>query len=72
MQHIPWFAWIAIAGIVVWGITELARLLFSDSDSDDLAKAIENNAAINRSLLEKLEGIDVRLGAVEKTLNDIP
>ena len=72
MQHIPWFAWIAIAGIVVWGITELARLVFSRSGSNDLTKVIEENAATNRVLLEKLEGIDSRLGAVEKTLNDIP
>lgn len=70
MQHIPWFAWIAIAGIVVFGITEIARLLFSDSN--ELTKAIEENATTNRALLAKLEGIDSRLGAVEKTLNDIP
>lgn len=66
MQHIPWFAWIAIAGIVVFGITEIARLLFSDSS--ELTKAIEENATTNRALLAKLEGIDSRLGAVEKTL----
>ena len=71
---IPWFVWIPIIAIVVWGITELVRLLTSGrgKKSDDLAKAIEDNAAINRMLLEKLDGIDARLGAVEKTLNDIP
>ncbi len=72
--YIPWFAWIAIVGIVVWGITVIVGTFGSGrgKKSDDLAKAIEENAATNRALLAKLEGIDHRLGAVEKTLNDIP
>lgn len=32
----------------------------------------EEAAAVNRAILAKLEGIELRLGALEKTLNDIP
>jgi hypothetical protein len=37
-----------------------------------LAAALAENAAVNKALLEKLGSIDARLGAVEKTLTDIP
>ena len=37
-----------------------------------LAAALAENAAVNKALLEKLNSIDARLGAVEKTLTDIP
>ena len=41
------------------------------STIDDLKKALEENAAVNKALLAKLETIDTRLGTVEKTLTDI-
>jgi hypothetical protein len=37
-----------------------------------LVGALAENAAVNKALLEKLGSIDARLGAVEKTLTDIP
>lgn len=37
-----------------------------------LAAALAENAAVNKAILEKLGSIDARLGAVEKTLTDIP
>lgn len=72
--YIPWFAWIAIIGIIVGGIITIVQTYGSrrDKRSDELTKAIEDSAATSRALLAQLEGIDQRLGAVEKTLNDIP
>lgn len=37
-----------------------------------LSIALSENAAVNKAILEKLGSIDARLGAVEKTLTDIP
>lgn len=42
------------------------------SVNPDLAAALAENAAVNKALLEKLDSIDSRLSAVEKTLTDIP
>jgi hypothetical protein len=74
METIPWYAWIAIAGVVVWGLVAiLGGFGFGRGKRDTaLAEAMRDNAATNKALLEKLDGIDSRLGAVEKTLNDIP
>lgn len=72
-SYLPWFAWIAIAGIVVWGIIAMAGAIGGGrKNTDQLAKALEENAAVNKALLDRLDAIDGRLGAVEKTLNDIP
>lgn len=37
-----------------------------------LSAALAENAAVNKAILDKLGSIDARLGAVEKTLTDIP
>lgn len=71
----PWYAWLAIVfvavsgaggivGSVVWGRRR--------DESPELAAAIADNTTVNKALLEKLGTIESRLGAVEKTLNDIP
>ncbi|SIN77249.1 hypothetical protein [Agromyces cerinus] len=70
LAYIPWFAWIAIAGIVVWGITAIAGMF--GRKNTELTKAVEQSTAVNEKLLAKLDTIDGRLGAVEKTLKDIP
>ena len=70
LSHIPWFAWIAIAGIIVWGIVAIIGAL--GGRNKGLEDALKQNAAVNERLIERLDGIDDRLGAVEKTLNDIP
>jgi len=73
MSEIPWFAWIAIIGALGSGVTGIFYALRrKDTDNADLAHALEQNAAVNQALLAKLETIDARLGAVERTLNDIP
>jgi len=68
----PWFAWIPILGIVIWGILAMTGALGGRKNDVQLAKALEENAAVNKALLDRLDAIDGRLGAVEKTLNDIP
>lgn len=70
LSFIPWFAWIAIAGIVVGGIVTLVKTLAERNDST--AKALEQNTAVNEALVTRLEGIDGRLARLEKTLDDIP
>jgi hypothetical protein len=70
LDYIPWFAWIAIVGIVVGGVITVATK-FAGRNTD-LAKALEQNAAVNEKLIARLDGIDSRLGSVERTLNDIP
>lgn len=67
---IPWFAWIAIVGIIVGGIITLGNT-FAGRNSK-LSEALEQNTAVNEKLIARLDTIDDRLGAVEKTLNDIP
>ena len=71
--YIPWFAWIPILGVIIWGTISIIGAVRSNSGKETaLAEAMKENAAVNKALLEKLDGIDSRLGAVEKTLNDIP
>ncbi|MFC9558546.1 hypothetical protein [Agromyces sp. NPDC056965] len=70
LAYIPWFAWIAIVGIIVWGITMIAGMF--GHKNTELKKAMEQSTAVNERLLAKLDSIDGRLGAVEKTLKDIP
>lgn len=70
MEYIPWFAWIAIAGIIFAG---LAVVVDSRSgQKTELARALKQNADVNEKLLARLDGIDSRLSSVEKTLNEIP
>ena len=72
-SYIPWFAWIAIVGIIVGGIIAIAGGFKGRGKKlHEVTRALEENSVINQELLAKLEGIDQRLGAVEKTLNDIP
>lgn len=67
---IPWFAWIAIIGIIVGGIVSVSTM--SNGRKSELAEALKQNAEINEKLVARLDNIDARLSAVEKTLNDIP
>ncbi|HEX4399902.1 MAG TPA: hypothetical protein VHZ98_01085 [Galbitalea sp.] len=71
----PWYAWIAILFVVMSGIGGIVGSVVwgrRRDESPELAKAISDNAEVNKALLEKLGTIESRLGAVEKTLNDIP
>ena len=75
----PWFAWIAIAGIVSYAAYEIvSAVLKSKAEATEvggaaeLRKIVEDNSAMNRELLGKLSSLDSRLASVEKTFTDIP
>lgn len=74
------FYWLIPVIAVAGGITYAILNSYWKSDAHrngatadpGLAAALAENAAVNKALLEKLDSIDARLGAVEKTLTDIP
>lgn len=70
LNYIPWFAWIAIFGIIAGVIITVVDKLVGRNTK--LAKALDENALVNEKLIVRLDTIDSRLGAVEKTLTDIP
>jgi hypothetical protein len=75
MDNMPWYAWIAIIGVIGWAamvIIGAAGYGRSKRGDSGLQRVIEENGIVNKALLEKLDSIDARLGAVEKTLTDIP
>jgi hypothetical protein len=72
---VPWYAWIGITFIAFWTVMGLIAVITTwirRKGSPELANAILQNAEVNKALLGKLGTIETRLGAVEKTLNDIP
>ena len=69
-NYIPWFAWIAIFGIIAGVVITIVNK-FAGRNAE-LAKALEQNALVNEKLIARLDTIDSRLGTVEKTLTDIP
>ncbi|HEY2643311.1 MAG TPA: hypothetical protein VGI56_06145 [Galbitalea sp.] len=71
---VPWYAWVGITFVAFWGVIGLIAVISWSRRKDNpaLAEAIVQNSEVNKALLEKLGTIETRLGAVEKTLNDIP
>jgi hypothetical protein len=73
------FIWVLVpvAGIVGWAIRENAKYRAQGRSADlagtsELKSVVEQNTAVNKQLLEKLDSLEGRLASVEKTLNDIP
>lgn len=67
---------VAIAGGITYSIMK-AKYRAQErtaelSGSSDLKSVVEQNTAVNKQLLEKLDSLEGRLASVEKTLNDIP
>jgi VIT1/CCC1 family predicted Fe2+/Mn2+ transporter len=56
--------------IASWGIVTVSSNLGGRNKA--IAKALDENAAVSETIRQRLEAIDGRLSAVEKTLNDIP
>lgn len=54
MEHIPWFAWIAIVAIVMWGLV-MSSLMSSRGDQDD-----EQRREID-SLKRRVEELETKL-----------
>lgn len=79
IEFIPWWAWIAIIGII-GGITYQIIVARANAKTrqvelggaSELREVVKANTAVSTELLGKLESLDKRLAAVEKTLNDIP
>lgn len=64
--------WIPVVAIIAWAAVGITYSFRRSPKNDALVQALEDNAATNKALLAKLDTIDARLSAVEKTLNDIP
>ncbi len=57
------YALIPIVAVVVWGVYMVARTVTRGREADPAAFA---------AMQTRLDAIDARLAAVEKTINDIP
>ncbi|MBG6191349.1 thiosulfate reductase cytochrome b subunit [Arthrobacter sp. CAN_A212] len=69
MEYFPWFAWIAIAGIAAFAVTQVATQLArrrSEPSDDQLMQAIRETRDSNQALRARLEQLDGRLSAVER------
>ncbi|TFD34370.1 hypothetical protein E3T40_10850 [Cryobacterium sp. TMT1-19] len=79
MDNIPWFAWIAIVGIIA-GVTSsiVAAVLRSREKQAEFAGAadlrglVEQSTASNQAVLDRLALLELRLASIERTLTDIP
>jgi hypothetical protein len=65
-------AFVAIIYITQHTKVRVKEAELAASGGGELKRTIEANIAINQKLIERLDQIDTRLGAMEKTLNDIP
>ncbi|OJU41257.1 MAG: hypothetical protein BGN97_16110 [Microbacterium sp. 69-10] len=70
MEYIPWFVWIVIAAIIAGTIVTVSTS--RGTGRNELAQALKQNAEANEKLVARLDGMDLRLTSVEKTLNEIP
>lgn len=69
MEYLPWFAWIAIAGIAAFAVTQVATALArrrSKPEDDQLLRAIQETRDSNQALLARIQQLDGRLSAVER------
>ena len=74
-----WFGSVAVVAIVGGIVSsyltnqqKTKRALAVAASGGDYKKFAEESAAVQRQLLARLDAIDGRLAAVEKTLTDIP
>lgn len=66
-MDIPWFALVAIAGIVVYGLTEIVRMVVSRERAPGVAASRELQQAIeaNRGLQRRLESVERKVFDLE-------
>lgn len=69
---LPWFAWIAIVGIVCGFVTNIVVARGKNEADGELRLQLEQNVELNRQLLMRLESLDSRVAGVEKTLSEVP
>lgn len=74
-MDLPWYAYLATIGVIAWAAMVIIGSIGwsrSRSGSAKTNSVMEQNIAANQAVLAKLDSIESRLGAVEKTLTDIP
>ena len=62
---------VAVGGGITYAILNRYGKSKERVGNPTMPKALEENTAVNKAMLEKLHSIDTRLSAVEKTLTDI-
>lgn len=74
-----WLSLVAIVGIIAAVVRYVVnknaetRMYIADSQNGGHYKSLaESSAATNEALLARLTDVEARLGAIEKTLTDIP
>lgn len=74
-----WLGIVAVVGIIAGVITNAVnksaetRKYIADSPSaGEHKKLVEDAVALNAKVVERLDAMDSRLSAIEKTLTDIP
>jgi hypothetical protein len=67
------FLWaiVPVAGIIGWVIVQTTKTRSRTSSNDQVAAALAQSTETNRLLAERIEQLDRRLAAVEKTLNEV-
>ena len=70
MEYIPWFVWIVIAAIIAGTIVTVSTS--RSTGRNELAQALKQHTEATEKLVARLDGIELRLTSVEKTLNEIP
>jgi len=63
---------VPVAAIVAWAIRPRSEARGRQRGDDQMAAALTQSAESNRLLSERVEQLDRRLAAIEKTLNEIP
>lgn len=56
MEYIPWFAWIAIIGALVWGVVQIVGMATSRT----------NNRGIQEQQQQRLEVLEHRVHSLEQ------
>lgn len=71
--------WVIPVVAIIGGVTFLTLATYwkyrhrtAEAASPELRKALDANTEASRAVLAKLDALDQRLAAVEKTLTDIP
>lgn len=74
-----WIGVIAVVAILAGAVNHFVttsnktrRYVADAANGGDYKKLAEEGAAVQRQLLARLDALDARLAAVEKTLTDIP
>lgn len=72
MAEIPWFAWIALAGIAGWVVITVSLQWAGRSGGRKSAEALDRATDAQHAVAQRLDAVESRLGAIERTLTEIP